>query len=54
YKFLNGAPILDQNIFTVDVNWRIMRYLSASLTYEGTFETVFSYGRVYFNLTKRF
>ncbi|VAX15359.1 hypothetical protein MNBD_IGNAVI01-2753, partial [hydrothermal vent metagenome] len=47
YKFLNGAPILDQNIFTVDVNWRIMRYLSASLTYEGTFETVFSYGRVY-------
>ncbi|NOX64559.1 MAG: hypothetical protein GXO85_01880 [Chlorobi bacterium] len=53
YQFLNG-PDLDQNIVTLDVNWRIIRYLSASLAYEGTFETEFNYGRVYFNLTKRF
>ena len=54
YEFLNGSPDLDQNIFTVDISWRIIRYLSASLAYEGTFEEEYSYGRVYFNLTKRF
>lgn len=54
YEFLNGSPNLDQNIFTVDLSWRIIRYLSTSLAYEGTFEKEYSYGRVYFNLTKRF
>ena len=54
YKFLNGSPDLDQYIFTLDINWRIIRYLSASLAYEGTFEEEFNYGRFYFNLTKRF
>ncbi len=54
YEFLSGAPNLDQNIFTIDINWRIIYRLSASIAYEGTFETEFNYGKVYFNLTKRF
>jgi len=54
YEFMNSSPDLDQNIYTVDISWRIIRYLSASLAYEGTFEEEYSYGRVYFNLTKRF
>lgn len=54
YEFLNGSPVLDQTIIAADMNWRIIRNLSASISYEGTFEQEFSYSRIYFNLTKRF
>ncbi|MCF6269186.1 MAG: hypothetical protein L3J41_05730 [Melioribacteraceae bacterium] len=54
YLFLNSAPDLEQLIFGADISWRILRKLSLSLNYEGTFEQEFSYGRVYFNITKRF
>ena len=54
YEFLNGSPNLNQNILSVDISWRIIRYLSASLAYEGTFEKEYSYGRIFFNITKRF
>ena len=54
YEFLNGSPALEQNILAVDFNWRIIRYLSTSISYEGTFEQEYNYSRVYFNLTKRF
>lgn len=54
YAFFNSTPDLEQIIFGVDISWRIIRKLSLSLNYEGTFEKEYSYGRVYFNITKRF
>jgi hypothetical protein len=54
YVFLNGAPDLQQTIVGVDLSWSIMRRLSLSLNYEGTFDKDYNYGRVFFNLTKRF
>ncbi len=54
YIFINNAPDLQQLVFSADLSWRIMRKLSLSLNYEGTFEKEFSYGRIYFNITKRF
>ncbi len=54
YEYLNGSPNLEQTIVSIDLNIRIVRKLSTAITYEGTFEQKVSYGRVYFNLTKRF
>jgi len=54
YNFVNGTPNLEQTIVGVDLSWRIIKRLSLSLNYEGTFEEVNNYSRIYFNITKRF
>ncbi len=54
YKFVNAEAPLKQNMAEMDLTWSIMKKLSLSLNYEGTFEKGRNYERVYANLTKRF
>ncbi len=54
YKFVNSETPLIQNMAEMDLTWRIMKKLSFSLNYEGTFETGRNYDRIYVNLTQRF
>jgi len=54
YKFVNSESPLIQNMAEMDLTWRIMKKLSCSLNYEGTFEKGRNYGRIYVNLTQRF
>ena len=54
YKFGNAENPLVQNMAEMDLTWRIMKKLSCSINYEGTFEKGRNYDRVYFNLTQRF
>ncbi len=54
YLFFNGAPNLKQTVLGIDISWRIIKRLSLSFNFEGTFEKKFNYGRLFFNVTKRF
>ncbi|MBU0474213.1 MAG: hypothetical protein KKF62_08615 [Bacteroidetes bacterium] len=54
YNFINGTPTLQQQIVGVDLSLRIMKQLSISFNYEGTFDEASSYSRIFFNITKRF
>ena len=54
YKYLSGINELKQNIFSIDLTWRAFRKLNLNISYEGVFESTNSYGRIYFNFTKRF
>jgi hypothetical protein len=54
YNFVNTEAPLKQNMAEMDLTWSIMKKLSLSLNYEGTFEKGRNYERVYVNLTKRF
>lgn len=54
YDFVNGTPTLQQQIVGVDLSLRIMKQLSVSFNYEGTFDEASSYSRILFNITKRF
>ncbi len=54
YAFANMMDDLNQILFGFDLSWRIMRHLSFSANYEGTFEVDRNYSRIYFNITKRF
>ncbi|MDO9257840.1 MAG: hypothetical protein Q7U54_20160 [Bacteroidales bacterium] len=54
YKFENNEMTLKQNMAEMDLTWSIMKKLSCSLNYEGTFEKGNNYERIYVNLTQRF
>lgn len=54
YHFINGTTNLNQTIIGADLTMRIMRKLSLSFNYEGTFESNNNYTRFFFNITKRF
>lgn len=54
YKFGSSADQLTQHMAEISLSWRVMKKLSCSLNYEGTFETQRNYNRVYINLTQRF
>ena len=54
YRFVNAETPLVQNMAEMDLTWRIMKKLSCSLNYEGTFEKGRNYERIYVNLTQRF
>jgi hypothetical protein len=54
YKFVNAETPLVQNIAEINFTWRIMKKLSCSLNYEGTFEKGRNYDRIYVNITQRF
>ena len=53
YKVISTDSYLDQNIAEINLMWRIMKKLSLSVYYEGTFENINSYNRIYINLTQR-
>lgn len=54
YKFVSNETPLVQNMAEMDLTWRIMKKLSCSVNYEGTFEKGINYDRIYVNLTQRF
>ncbi len=54
YKFINAESQLVQNMAEMNLTWRVLKKLSCSLNYEGTFEKGRNYDRIYVNLTQRF
>jgi len=54
YTFASAETKLIQNMAELNLTWRMMKKLSCSLNYEGTFEKGKNYDRIYFNLTQRF
>ena len=54
YKFVSSDAPLVQNMAEMNMTWRILKKLSCSLNYEGTFEKGRNYDRIYANLTQRF
>jgi hypothetical protein len=54
YRFVYGESTLVQNMGEVYLSWRILKKLSCSVNYEGTFEKNRNYDRIYFNVTQRF
>jgi hypothetical protein len=54
YKFLNAETPLIQHMAEMDLSWSIMKKLSLSVNYEGTFEKGRNYEMIYVNLTQRF
>ncbi|MEI6748089.1 MAG: hypothetical protein WCM93_02905 [Bacteroidota bacterium] len=62
YTYMNKAvsdmaaktPPLVQHMAEMSLNWRLMKKLSCSMNYEGTFEKAKNYNSIYVNLTQRF
>jgi hypothetical protein len=54
YNFASGETTIYQHMPEVNLTWRIIKKLSCSLYYEGTFDNNSTFNRVYINLTKRF
>jgi hypothetical protein len=54
YKFVNAETPLIQHMAEMDLTWSIMKKLSLSINYEGTFENSRNYEMIYVNLTQRF
>jgi len=54
YKFVNNETPLVQNMGEMNLTWRLMKKLSFSLNYEGTFEKGRNYNNIYVNITQRF
>lgn len=53
YQFYNASSTLNQHLAELNVNWRIYKKLSTGIYYEGTFEKVNTFNRIYINLTQR-
>jgi hypothetical protein len=54
YKFVSEETKLVQNMGEFNLTWRILKKLSCSLNYEGTFEKNNIFNRIYINITQRF
>jgi hypothetical protein len=54
YKFRSAETPLVQHMAEFNLYWRLMKKLSCSINFEGTFEKNRNYERVYFNITQRF
>jgi hypothetical protein len=54
YDFTTSDLPLLQHIAEVNINWRIYRKLTMGIYYEGAFESINTFNRVYLNLTQRF
>jgi len=54
YQYLNSSSATLQNIAGANVSWRIVKTLTLSVDYEGTFESSDLYNRIYVNVIKRF
>jgi len=54
YKFSNNESTLIQNLAELSLTWRIIRKLSFSVYYEGTFEKNYQYNRLHARLNFRF
>lgn len=54
YRFYNTESVLPQNVGEVSLTWKIASKLSFSAYFEGTFEKLNQYNRLYVQLNKRF
>jgi len=54
YKFLYNDTPLVQHMAEMNLTWRMLKKLSCSMNYEGTFEKGKNYDRIYVNVTQRF
>jgi hypothetical protein len=54
YHYINADFSIPQNMAEFSLNWNVYKKLSFSLNYEGTFEKVNQYNRIYINVTQRF
>nr|NQU92625.1 hypothetical protein [Bacteroidota bacterium] len=54
YKFYSTESSLKQNMGEFYLTWKIYKKLFCSVNYEGTFEKVNSYNRVFVSITQRF
>jgi hypothetical protein len=54
YHYFSTESSIPQNMAECNLNWNIYKKLSLSLNYEGTFEKINKYNRLYINVTQRF
>lgn len=54
YKYANSGTNLMQHTGEIGLNWKIIKKLSCSFYYEGTFDTRYLFNRFYIQLTKSF
>ncbi len=54
YKYTFYDESLVQHVGDINLSWRMMKKVSLSFTYEGTFEKSLQYNRIYLNLSSRF
>jgi hypothetical protein len=54
YRFRDGEPDLPQNIAEASLTWRIWKRISLSFYYEGTFEKIYNFNRIYCQLMAGF
>jgi hypothetical protein len=54
YRFVSDQGSDVQNVGEFNLTWRILKKTSCSFYYEGTFDKISSFNRLYINLTQRF
>jgi hypothetical protein len=54
YHYFSTDSKIPQNMAECNLNWIIYKKLSLSLNYEGTFEKISHFNRLYINVTQRF
>lgn len=54
YQYVFYELTQQQHIGELNLSWRIIKNLSLTVAYEGTFDQSYTYNRVYVNLSKRF
>lgn len=54
YDYVNIELLSVQHVGELDLTWRIIKKLSLSVYYEGTFETSVTFNRIYTNVSYRF
>lgn len=54
YHYFSTESSIPQNMAEFSLNWNIYKKLCLSLNYEGTFEKVNQFNRLYINITQRF
>jgi hypothetical protein len=54
YEFLNGTSKFDEKALIIDFSTSLLNPISLSMSYEGVFESVRTYGRLLLDITTRF
>lgn len=54
YRYFSTESKIPQNMAEFSLNWNIYKKLSCSFNYEGTFEKINHFNRLYINVTQRF
>lgn len=54
YDYVNIEELSVQHVGELDITWRLMKKLSFSVFYEGTFEKTVTFNRIYSNISYRF